>query len=160
MDTLHHVLPSPSDPEKGLEADTINVSSPGSSTLIPTDLTPLPPPLPLLRPVPLPKVVTNWNRWISSLRGLEARGITRVLPEERKEPSRWDCMQMGVLWFSANISANNLAVGLLGPLLFQLGFLDSALIATFACLLGSLGPAYMSIWGAQSGNRTMVCAAG
>ena len=98
----------------------------------------------------------KWFRSIESLRGLEARGITRVLPEERKAPSRTDYVQMSILWFSANVTANNLAVGLLGPLLFELGFLDSALIATFACFVGSLGPAYMSIWGAQSGNRTMV----
>jgi hypothetical protein len=67
-----------------------------------------------------------------------------------------DYVQMSILWFSANVTANNLAVSLLGLLLFQLGFLDSALIATSASFVGSLGPAYMSIWGAQSGNKTMV----
>jgi hypothetical protein len=143
MDVGHHAAPS-SDPEKGVEA--VNVSSEGSSTT--GDFNPL--------PVHLPSAVTKWNRWIESLRGLEARGITRVLPEERKVPSRLDYLQMSILWFSANVTANNLAVGLLGPLLFDLGFLDSALIATFASFVGSLGPAYMSIWGAQSGNRTMV----
>lgn len=142
MDTSHHTAPS--DLEKGVEA--INVSSEGSSTT--GDLSPL--------PVHLPEAITKWDRWIKSLRGLEARGITRVLPEERKVPSRLDYAQVSILWFSANVTANNLAVGLLGPLLFQLGFLDSALIATFASFVGSLGPAYMSIWGAQSGNRTMV----
>jgi hypothetical protein len=153
MDTDHHAarISSFDDPEKGLKADAVNISSQGSSSTTNGALSPL------SVPVALPKVVTKWNDWIESLRGLEARGITRVLPEERKEPSRWDYVQMSILWFSANVTANNLAVGLLGPLLFQLGFLDSALIATFACLMGSLGPAYMSIWGAQSGNRTMVC---
>lgn len=64
--------------------------------------------------------------------------------------------QMAILWFSANVTANNLAVGLLGPLVFELGFLDSAMMATFGSLIGSIPTAYMSIWGAQSGNRTMV----
>ena len=87
-------------------------------------------------PVHLPEAITKWGRWIKSLRGLKARGITRVLPEERKVPSRLDYVQMSILWFSANVTANNLAVGL-----------------RFLC---RLGPAYMSIWDAQSGNRTMV----
>lgn len=65
--------------------------------------------------------------------------------------------QMAFLWFSANITANNLAVGFLGPLLFDLGFVDSALCAVFGSLVGCVMTAYMSIWGAQSGNRTMVC---
>ena len=64
---------------------------------------------------------------------------------------------MAIIWFSANVVANNLAVGMLGPLLFDLGFVDSAMMATFGSLLGSVPLAYMSIWGAQSGNRTMVC---
>ena len=143
METARHAAPT-TDPEKGVEA--VTVSSEGFSAT--DDFTPL--------PVHLPKAVTRWNHWIESLRGLEARGITRVLPEERKVPSKMDYVQMSILWFSANVTANNLAVGLLGPLLLQLGFLDSALIATFACVVGSIGPAYMSIWGAQSGNRTMV----
>lgn len=63
---------------------------------------------------------------------------------------------MATLWFSANISANNLAVGLLGPLLFGLGFTDSAMCAFGGILVGSAATAYMSIWGAPSGNRTMV----
>jgi hypothetical protein len=97
-----------------------------------------------------------FNGWIEGLSGFEARGIARVLPEERNEPSLWDDVSVALLWFSANISVNNLAVGMLGPLLFGLGFLDSAMCATFGGLLGSISTAYMSTWGAQSGNRTMV----
>ena len=100
---------------------------------------------------------TRWNSKIESLAGLEARGIIRVLPEERHAASWAGYIQMALLWFSINLTANNLAVGLLGPLVFQLGFVDSALCSVFGALVGSLGTAYMSIWGAQSGNRTMVC---
>ncbi|KAL8829741.1 MAG: hypothetical protein Q9191_001834 [Dirinaria sp. TL-2023a] len=109
-------------------------------------------------PIHVPEKLSRWNRAIESLRGLEARGISRVPPDEREAPSFAGYVQMVVLWYSANITANNLAVGFLGPLLFDLGFLDSALIIVFACLVGSLGPAYISIWGPQSGNRTMVIA--
>ena len=80
-----------------------------------------------------------------------------MLPEERQAPSNLGYAQMAVVWFAANIVANNLVVGLLGPLLFELGFVDSAMMATFGSFVGAIPTAYMSIWGAQSGNRTMVC---
>lgn len=96
------------------------------------------------------------NARIESLAGFEARGISRVLPEERRPPSLSDDMQVAIMWFSANISLNNLAAGMLGPLLLNLGFLDCALLAVSGALVGSLTTAYMSIWGPQSGNRTMV----
>ncbi|KAI4189693.1 MAG: hypothetical protein L6R41_001302 [Letrouitia leprolyta] len=109
-------------------------------------------------PIPVPRKLSQWNRRIENLAGLEARGITRVLPEERHEASLLGYIQMAMLWFSANVSANNLAVGMLGPLLFNLGFLDSAMCSVGGILVGSAATAYMSIWGAQSGNRTMVVA--
>ena len=63
---------------------------------------------------------------------------------------------MGLLWFSTNITANNIAVGMLGPLDYGLSFTDSALCATLGALLGAAGAAYMGTWGPVSGNRTMV----
>lgn len=101
--------------------------------------------------------LSKLNSKIESLAGLEARGITRVLPEERHATSLAGYVQMALLWFSANLTANNLAVGLLGPLVFELGFVDSSLCAVFGAFVGCLATSYMSIWGAQSGNRTMVC---
>lgn len=86
--------------------------------------------------------------------GFENRGITRVLPEERQQPSLASDVQIVVLWFGANISCNNIIVGLYGPLLFQLGFLDSVMCAVFGAFLGSLSTGYMAIWGPKSGNRT------
>ncbi|KAJ7210294.1 hypothetical protein C8J57DRAFT_1608127 [Mycena rebaudengoi] len=102
------------------------------------------------------KTLKKWNAAIGSLSGFEARGISRVPPDERQPPSLWDDVCVALLWFSANISVNNLAVGLFGPLVFGLGVLDSAMCAVFGGLLGALSTAYMSIWGPQSGNRTMV----
>ena len=101
--------------------------------------------------------IAQWNRKIESLAGLEARGIARVPSEERHQGSILGYAQMVTIWFSANVTAPNIAVGLLGPLVLDLGFVDSVMMATFGALLGSAVTAYMSIWGAQSGNRTMVC---
>ena len=69
----------------------------------------------------VPSRLKIWNARIESLANLEARGITRVLPEERQNASSWNYVQMALLWFSANILVNNLAVGLFGPLVYQLG---------------------------------------
>lgn len=108
-------------------------------------------------PIPIPSTLRRINGKIESLAGLEARGITRVEPDERHESSITKYVQMSLLWFSANLTANNLAVGFLGPLLFQLGFTDAALMGVWGAFVGSLITAYMSTWGAASGNRTLVC---
>ncbi|KAH8881989.1 hypothetical protein GQ53DRAFT_701556, partial [Thozetella sp. PMI_491] len=106
----------------------------------------------------VPSLLRHLNKYVEGLAGFEARGITRVLPEERQAPSLASDIQVAVLWFSANISLNNMATGLFGPLVFNLGFLDSAMCCVFGGLLGSMSTAYMSIWGPASGNRTMVVA--
>ena len=99
----------------------------------------------------------RWNTKIERLTGLEVRGITRVPLEERYQDSVMGYVHMAILWFGMNVAANNITIGLLGLLVFNLGFLDSAMMSTFGILLGSVGAAYMSIWDPQSGNRTMVC---
>ena len=108
-------------------------------------------------PVLLTGRLKRWNDKIEGLAGLEARGITRVLPEEKHDISSIGYVQMWILWFSVNITVNNLAVGFLGPLVFSLGWVDSVLLTVFGCALGSVGTAYTSTFGAESGNRTLVC---
>ena len=96
------------------------------------------------------------NDRIEGLSGFEARGIARVPPSERQPASRLADLQVFLLWFGANISANNMTTGLFGPLIFGLGFRDSVACALAGCLLGSASTAYMAVWGPPSGNRTMV----
>ncbi|KAK3695706.1 permease for cytosine/purines, uracil, thiamine, allantoin-domain-containing protein [Podospora appendiculata] len=128
-----------SDPEKAPAAATVDVTAPASLNNEPTKST-----------------LQTLNARIEGLAGFEARGITRVLPSERQPASTSADAQVLLMWFSANISINNLAVGLLGPLVFGLGFLDCAMCAVVGGLLGSCSTAFMSIWGPASGNRTMV----
>ena len=97
------------------------------------------------------------NARIEGLAGFESRGLARVPPSERQAPSKMALLQMLLLWFSANLTINNLSVTLTGPLVFSLGFVDCVWCALFGVLLGSLSTAYMATWGAVSGNRTMVC---
>ncbi|RAK74022.1 purine-cytosine permease family protein [Aspergillus fijiensis CBS 313.89] len=90
---------------------------------------------------------------------LEKRGIERVPETERHSSvTTADYLKMGVLWFSTSITANNVAVGMYGPLGYSLSFVDSALCATFGSFLGAAGVAYMATFGPLSGNRTMVVA--
>jgi hypothetical protein len=96
------------------------------------------------------------NNKILSIEFLERRSFERVPVEERHEITASRYMQMMLLWFSSNITANNIAVGMLGPLAYNLGFTDSALCAAFGAALGAAGSAYMSTLGPHSGNRTMV----
>ncbi|KAJ5627278.1 hypothetical protein N7528_004705 [Penicillium herquei] len=127
------------DEEKGIQTPT--VTSEPSSSLGPQN------------------AFTRFNDRFTSLDLVEARGIERVPESQRmKDVTAGDYMQMALLWFSTNITANNMAVGMLGPLDYSLGFVDSALLATFGALLGAAGVAYMGTFGPASGNRTMVIA--
>ncbi len=140
-------------PADDLEKDVVTQKNTASITVNENDfLSPIPTPL-----LPFPTRLQYWNARIESLAGLEARGIARVQENERHGLTwRNGYVQMALIWYSANVTANNLAVGLLGPMVYGLGFTDSALMACFGSMVGSGITAYMSIWGAQSGNRTMV----
>lgn len=107
--------------------------------------------------VPVPSALRRLNARIEGLAGFEARGIARVLPEERQKPSASADLQVFLLWLSANISLNNLGAGLLGPLVYNLGFKDAAICAVMGTFLGAWSTAYMATFGPISGNRTMVC---
>ncbi|KAJ9201298.1 hypothetical protein DTO166G4_6017 [Paecilomyces variotii] len=98
-----------------------------------------------------------FNR-IEDLAGMEARGIERVPSEERHKGGVREYMQMMLLWLSANLTANNTTVGILGPLVYELGFTDAALCATFGGFLGAAGVGFTSMWGPRSGNRTLIVA--
>ncbi|KAF2119674.1 purine-cytosine permease FCY21 [Lophiotrema nucula] len=89
---------------------------------------------------------------------LEARGIQRVEADERHDLRSLGYAQIAILWVSFNLAANNITLGMLGPAVFYLGFLDSCLCAVFGMLVGCLPVAYIATFGPQSGNRTMIFA--
>lgn len=110
-----------------------------------------------IAPTPILKGrLARWNAEVESLAGLEARGITRVLPEEKHGCGRRGYLQMLALWFGINLGVINIITGFLGPLVFQLGWVDCVCIVIFANALSACAPAYMSTFGPESGNRTMV----
>jgi hypothetical protein len=89
--------------------------------------------------------------------GMEARGIERVLETDRKATTTWDdYVQMWSIWFSANLTLNNLIPGLLGTTLFGLSMKEAMIIGPFGTFLGSACSGYTSSFGPMSGNRTLV----
>ncbi|RHZ68113.1 purine-cytosine permease family protein [Aspergillus thermomutatus] len=87
---------------------------------------------------------------------LEARGIERVHEGERLKKLSWvSYTQAFLLWVSINLAANNITLGMLGPALYGLSFLDSALCAVLGALLGSVVSSWMATRGPISGIRTM-----
>jgi hypothetical protein len=104
-----------------------------------------------------PVFLRGWTTKLETMLGVEARGIERVPESERlRKITTGDYVQMMLIWFSANLTLNNLALGLLGPLVFYLGLADSMVIGTFGTIAGSIGTAYISTFGPLSGNRTLV----
>ncbi|MCJ1406752.1 hypothetical protein MMC19_000820 [Ptychographa xylographoides] len=64
--------------------------------------------------------LAEWNAKVEGLAGLEARGIRRVLPEETYSEGIRGYIRMFLLWFSINLVALNIIVGLIGPLVLSL----------------------------------------
>lgn len=103
------------DVEKSAQASVV---SPTSKS---TEIDPLSSECFVVSSAPVFRRTVQWNTRIQNLAGLEARGITRVPPEERQQASVLGYAQMAAIWFSPGITV------------------------------------YISIWGAQNGNRTTVC---
>ncbi|KAA8566973.1 hypothetical protein EYC84_010068 [Monilinia fructicola] len=101
--------------------------------------------------------LSKWSVKLEKIWGVEARGITRVADNERNvaRPLH-DYFHMFSLWFSINLQAMNIIVGLLGPLVYGLGWVDCVCIVIFANALASSSIAYMATFGPESGNRTQI----
>lgn len=98
-----------------------------------------------------------WRIQMKDIWKVEARGIARVRDDEKSiaQPLH-DFLHMFSLWFSINLQAVNIVVGLLGPLSFGLGWVDCVCIVIFANALASAAIAYVATFGPESGNRTMI----
>ncbi|KAH9845688.1 Alpha-actinin-like protein 1 [Teratosphaeria destructans] len=62
---------------------------------------------------------TGWKGHVKTLErtltkfNLEARGIQRVMPEDRHDLRRLGFLQIFLIWISINFAANNLTLGML-----------------------------------------------
>lgn len=68
----------------------------------------------------------RWANSIDRLAGVEARGIVRVPDELRERPvALSDYLHMFTIWFSMNCTANQMTLGILGPVAYGLGLTDA-----------------------------------
>lgn len=98
---------------------------------------------------------SSWQKWhtkISTITGLETRGLERVPPDEHLAPSWKNSLEMLFLWLSSNMTIICTLAAVTGPAIFGLGFTDSTLCVVFGTLLGAMSTAYISTW-AQSVGR-------
>jgi len=113
---------------------------------------------------PSNETLPTWRRHMKNFEkqlvayNFEERGIRRVESSERHDLRILGFTQVFILWFSINLAANNITLGMLGPVVFSLGFLDASLCAVFGMLVGCLPVAYTAAMGPRSGNRTMIFA--
>ncbi|KAL8737518.1 MAG: hypothetical protein Q9181_001596 [Wetmoreana brouardii] len=89
---------------------------------------------------------------------LEARGVQRVLPHECHSLTWCFYFQPFFLWSSINLAAQNVTLGMLGPVIFALSFRDASLCAFFGSFIGAVGVSYIATFGPISGNRTLIFA--
>jgi hypothetical protein len=104
---------------------------------------------------------SNWvgklSERLEALAGLETRGIERVPEEARRgKMAAKTYLEIFSMWFGINCTSNAVNIGILGPVVFGLGFTDSMLLVTFGTLLGAACSGYMGTFGPESGCRTMV----
>lgn len=101
--------------------------------------------------------LSYWGILKGTIWNIEARGIARVLAEDKDLPRPFhDYFHMFSLWFSINLQAVNIIIGLLGPLIYGLGWVDCVCIVIFASGLASCSISYLATFGPESGLRTMV----
>lgn len=112
--------------------------------------------------IPDDLVTNKWqvlaNKLIGFI-GAEARGVERVDESLRTKRTEWkDYYEMTSIWFSVNLTANILTIGVLGPVSFGLGGIDSMMCCLFGTAFGSIATCYMASFGPMSGNRSLVTA--
>jgi len=90
------------------------------------------------------------------LYNLEARGIHRVEAHERHDLKSLGYSQIGFLWFSVNLAANNITLGMLAPVVFGLSFTDASLTTVFGVIVGCLPVAYIATFGPRYVTRRLV----
>ena len=67
---------------------------------------------------------------------IEHRGIARVPPEERYDANQLGAFHSFLFWFSSNLKAVMVVLGMLGPDLYQLTLLESSVLGICGALLG------------------------
>ncbi|KAJ5621124.1 hypothetical protein N7510_005108 [Penicillium lagena] len=84
---------------------------------------------------------------------VELRGIERVPDDERTDSSYWN---IGSMWLAANMVVPSFTIGVLGKPVFNVNFVDGALVIIFFNLIAVMTVCFFSTFGAAFGLRQMV----
>ncbi|TIA33348.1 purine-cytosine permease FCY21 [Aureobasidium pullulans] len=87
---------------------------------------------------------------------MESSDLGRVEEGSRDGAHSMSPMHVAVIWISCNLTAENIILGMLGPLQYDLTFFDSALCGISGAIIGSTAVAYVATFGPKSGHRTMI----
>lgn len=87
------------------------------------------------------------------LQGAETKGIEPVTDEKKHGDS---IVNSASMWFSANMVIAAFSMGTLGPMVYDLNFGQSVFVIIFFNILGILGVAFFSGFGAEFGLRQMI----
>ncbi|THV65051.1 hypothetical protein D6D28_09399 [Aureobasidium pullulans] len=100
----------------------------------------------------LPAAAVKFPGWT----GLESSNLGRVEEDSRDEAHSMSSMHVAVIWISCNLTAENIILGMLGPLQYDLSFFESAICGISGAIIGSIAVAYVATFGPKSGHRTMI----
>ncbi|GCE98047.1 purine-cytosine permease [Zygosaccharomyces mellis] len=87
------------------------------------------------------------------LQGAETKGVEPVTDEEKHGDS---IINSASMWFSANMVIAAFSIGTLGPMVYDLNFGQCVFVIIFFDILGILGVAFFSGFGAEFGLRQMI----
>ncbi|KAJ6469376.1 cytosine-purine permease [Mycena sanguinolenta] len=85
--------------------------------------------------------------------GVETHGIAPVPKDERVDTRTY---QLFTIWFSASMNISSVVIGAAGPVVFQLSFWNTTIIALIANVVSCIIPAYFATFGPKLGTRSMV----
>ncbi|KAH7327733.1 permease for cytosine/purines, uracil, thiamine, allantoin-domain-containing protein [Stachybotrys elegans] len=86
---------------------------------------------------------------------VEQRGIEPLALEDRTDRRFFNIF---TIWCSMNTNILGVLFGLLGPMAYGLSLRDSALVILFFCMLSTVAPAYLAVFGPKTGMRQMILA--
>ncbi|KAK3996870.1 purine-cytosine permease [Cladorrhinum sp. PSN332] len=85
--------------------------------------------------------------------GVEERGVERVPEDQRTDKTLF---KLANIWFSANLSIPTFAMGSVAIPIFELGFVDAALVIVLVNAVAAITPCFFATFGPKFGLRQMI----
>ncbi|KAL4796261.1 permease for cytosine/purines, uracil, thiamine, allantoin-domain-containing protein [Aspergillus venezuelensis] len=104
-----------------------------------------------------PITLSNPQKWLATLTkyGVETSSIAPV-PSDNRTDKRF--INVFFVWFTMSTNLLPIVTGMVGTLSFGLSLRDASLVILFFSVFCALPPAFMGVFGARTGLRTMLLA--